>query len=160
MFERSMVALLRLAGLVVLVAQSACSTLPEPVVAPAPEIPTHWQNTVVEPATDLSRWWLRFDDMLMARLISDALDANPGISSARAALRQARALRDVSNAALYPALNASLSASQTRTADLRSELYGTGLDASWEIDVFGANRSTLRAADAPPACRRRKLRPG
>jgi NodT family efflux transporter outer membrane factor (OMF) lipoprotein len=135
-------------ALALLLALGACSTTAPDSTLPLPALPTHWQGTVVEHATDLATWWLRFDDALMAQLIRDALAANPGIASARASLRQARALRAVAQAALYPTLNASLSASQTRTDDLRSDLFGAGLDAAWEVDVFGGARNTVHAADA------------
>ena len=137
-----------LIALPVLLALGACGTSPTDKPQPFSDVPMHWQGTEVAQATDLAAWWLRFDDPLLARLVSDALAANPGIASARASVRQARALRDVSNAALYPALNASLSASQSRTDDVRNDLFGAGLDASWEVDVFGASRNAVRAADA------------
>jgi NodT family efflux transporter outer membrane factor (OMF) lipoprotein len=124
---------------------SSVATVPE---GPAIALPTHWQNTTVQTPTDLASWWLRFDDALLSRLIGDALAANPGILGARAALRQARALRDVAQSALYPGLNASLSASQNRTDARRTEAFNAGLDASWEVDVFGATRNTAIASDA------------
>ena len=130
-------------------ALGACTALPPSSRAdPALQLPTHWPGQGVAPASALADWWLRFDDALLARLVADALAANPSIASARAALQQARALRDVADAALYPTLNASLTASQNRSDDLRSEAYGAGLDGNWAIDAFGANRSAVRAAQA------------
>src|SRR5487761_2487086 len=55
-------------------------------------------------------WWSRFDDPLLTRLVADALQANTTVTGARAALRQARALREVAAAALYPTLVSSASA--------------------------------------------------
>jgi NodT family efflux transporter outer membrane factor (OMF) lipoprotein len=127
---------------------AGCSGLGPPTALPAIALPTHWQNHTAQTPTDLASWWLRFDDAQLTRLVGDALAANPGVAGARAALRQARALRDVAQAALYPGLNASFSASQNRSDDRHTEAFNAGLDASWEVDVFGATRSTLRAGDA------------
>jgi NodT family efflux transporter outer membrane factor (OMF) lipoprotein len=139
---------LRLSAVPVLLALVACSTNRSEQPQSSIAIPAHWQNTAIQPATDLASWWLRFDDVVMAQLISDSLAHNPSIASARASLRQARALRDVALAALYPSLNASLSGSHTRTDNVSNDVFGVGLDAAWEIDVFGGNQSAVRAADA------------
>lgn len=112
------------------------------------DVPTRWQDTELARASKLADWWLRFDDDLLSSLVSDALQANPSIASARAAVRQARALRDVSGAALYPTLDASLSAQHNRQGDSSGDSFQLGLDAGWEIDVFGAQRSGVNAADA------------
>jgi NodT family efflux transporter outer membrane factor (OMF) lipoprotein len=129
-------------------ALAACSSTRPEADLPFMDMPPHWQGSVVAQPTDLADWWLRFDDALLGRLVADALAANQSIASARAALQQARALRDVAQAALYPALNASLSASQNRSDDRRTESFNAGVDASWEVDVFGAGRSAVRAGDA------------
>ena len=67
----------------------------------------------------------------------------------QAALRQARALRDVAAAALVPTVGSSASA-QRSTAGGKStgNSFQAGLDASWELDIFGANRSALAASEA------------
>ena len=82
-------------------------------------------------ATPLAQWWLRFDDAQLSRLVSDALQANTSVRSAQAALRQARALRDVAAAALWPTLGSSASA-QRGKADRQSasNSLSAGLDAS------------------------------
>jgi NodT family efflux transporter outer membrane factor (OMF) lipoprotein len=126
-----------------------CSTTPSTTSAPPfIDVPTRWQNTPLERSSNLAEWWLRFDDPLLATLVQDAQRANPTIASARAAVRQARALRDVSAASLYPTLSTSLSAQRNRQGDSSGDSFALGLDAGWEIDVFGANRSGVNAADA------------
>jgi NodT family efflux transporter outer membrane factor (OMF) lipoprotein len=100
----------------------------------------------------LAQWWSRFDDPLLARLITQALQFNTSVTGAQAALRQARALRDVAAAGLVPTLSGSGSAQRstagsgaTRTS---ANTFQAGLDANWELDIFGANRSALNAAEA------------
>jgi len=120
------------------------------------DVPTSWSGSTVDPVvgpTSLVEWWSRFDDPLLAHLIDDALHANNSIGSARAALRQARALRDVAAAALFPALGISASAQRSRSAGSpagRSSVnnFQTGLDANWELDIFGVNRRALDASEA------------
>ncbi|WGL17764.1 efflux transporter outer membrane subunit [Microbulbifer bruguierae] len=87
-------------------------------------------------------WWQRFDDPLMVDLISDALAANPDLRSAQAALKSARAQSAIAGAALLPEVNGGSSAS--RNDD--SSRYGAGVDAAWQLDIFGGNRDSARAA--------------
>lgn len=95
-----------------------------------------------------SQWWLSFNDPLLAALVGQALASNTRIQSAQAALQQARALRDVSAATLLPGLAGSASAQRNRAGEQTNNGFKVGLDASWELDVFGANRSGLRAQDS------------
>jgi NodT family efflux transporter outer membrane factor (OMF) lipoprotein len=96
-------------------------------------------------------WWQRFNDPVLTGLVADALSANTSVLGAQAALRQARALRDVSAAGLQPTLSTSASAQRSRsggTGGTTSNLFQAGLDAGWEIDIFGAQRNALAASDA------------
>ena len=143
-----------------LVAVSACTTpnsrAPEPALV---DVPAAWSATdlaAASGAAKLAAWWTRFDDPMLARLVSDALRANTSVASAQAALRQARALRDMAAATLYPTLGSSASAQRSRDGTGASSIGGTstnslfqaGLDANWELDIFGVNRSVLNAGDA------------
>lgn len=69
--------------------------------------------------------------------------------SARAALNQARALRDVQQAGNGPSLTASGSAQRSQTGSASgSNRFQAGFDASWEPDIFGGNRASLDASEA------------
>ncbi len=96
----------------------------------------------------LAQWWLYFNDPLLGTLIVDALKSNTSIVSAQAALQQARAQRDISAASLLPSLGSSLTAQRSKSDSGSNNNFKAGLDASWEIDVFGANRSALTASEA------------
>ncbi len=97
----------------------------------------------------MAQWWSRFDDPLLSSLVVRALEANTGVKSAQAALRQARASRDLAAAGLLPAVGASASAGHGTTGRHDSSTsYRAGFDASWELDVFGGNRSALAAGEA------------
>ncbi|WP_295429668.1 efflux transporter outer membrane subunit [uncultured Thiodictyon sp.] len=97
----------------------------------------------------LAHWWSRFNDPLLSTLVTDALRANTDVQGAQAALRQARALRDVAAGALWPTLDGAASAQHSSAGGKSTgERFQVGLDASWELDIFGVNRSALAAAAA------------
>jgi multidrug efflux system outer membrane protein len=99
--------------------------------------------------TALSQWWLRFDDALLSDLIGQALLTNTSVAGAQASLRQARALADASGAARLPAVVASASAQhRAGGGEAAGNRIAAGLDASWELDIFGANRSAFAASNA------------
>ena len=145
----------RVAAIVAGLALAGCASLaPWPAAAPAIDVPAGWAADPAAgnaAATSLAQWWLRFDDPLLASLVGRALQANTSVAGAQAALRQARALRDVAAAGLLPAVGSSASAQRSTSGGLTSNSnnsFRAGLDASWEVDVFGANRSALDASDA------------
>lgn len=114
-------------------------------------VPLAWSGA--DPATNsgdgsLVEWWWRFDDPLLGKLVALSLQANTSVRSAQAALRQARALRDVAAAGLWPTLGSSATAQRSRSADQYGNSFHVGVDASWEVDLFGARRSALAAGDA------------
>jgi NodT family efflux transporter outer membrane factor (OMF) lipoprotein len=128
---------------------AGCGTsAPLAVTPPFIDLPARWQDTELARASTLVAWWRRFDDAQLSTLVEDALDANPSIQSARAAVRQARALRDVADGGLYPGLSTSLSASRNTVDSKATDGFSVGLDASWEVDVFGTLRGAVNAADA------------
>ena len=120
-------------------------------------LPADWKNAagfpVASPQRDLSRWWGRFNDPALNRVIAAAIQDSPDVKTATARVREARANRDAQNASLFPVLDSSASANSRRnrndvTGTARSSAYSAGLDASWELDLFGRNRSGVQAAAA------------
>lgn len=132
---------------------TACTSVPAPVATRMPpELPTQWsagEARAGTSTTELVAWWRRFDDPALAALIATALDANPSVTGAQAALRQARALAEVQRAGLGPVLSASGSAQHSRSdGGDASNAFKAGVSASWEVDVFGGNRAAADASDA------------
>ncbi|WP_269524337.1 efflux transporter outer membrane subunit [Coraliomargarita parva] len=121
-------------------------------------LPTNWQNAASSNASpdtaSLSEWWTRFDDPVLDALIETALEHNTDIRSALSAIRQARAERGLTQSELWPSLGASVGASGSETRNREtdrhtsSENYSAGLDASWEVDLFGQQRKYLEASEA------------
>ncbi|MEY4100465.1 MAG: hypothetical protein RL300_1636 [Pseudomonadota bacterium] len=103
----------------------------------------------VEQQLSQARWWNDFHDPLLADLIAQAMRANPSILSSQAALLQARALRDVKLAATRPNLTVSGSVQRNAADGAEASVnFRGGLDASWELDVFGAKNSALANSEA------------
>ncbi|WP_353091429.1 efflux transporter outer membrane subunit [Methylibium sp.] len=137
---------------------AGCTTAPPdttPGSASAP-VPLQWHAPLPQDAAhggdlaDLSHWWAQFDDPLMLRLIESGQQASATLAQASARIADARAARTASGAALVPALDASVSASrvvQSPGAPMATT-SSVGLQASWELDLFGAQRAGARAAQA------------
>jgi multidrug efflux system outer membrane protein len=145
-----------IAAMAWLLTAAGCASV-APIAAPpqAVEVPAQWAAGVDATAATpgpLAQWWQRFGDAQLSRLVERALQANTSVNSAQAALRQARALRDVTAAGLLPTLDGSASAQRigTGSGSTKSTVntFLAGLDASWELDVFGGQRSALQADEA------------
>jgi NodT family efflux transporter outer membrane factor (OMF) lipoprotein len=117
----------------------------------------------VQHQADLTIWWAAFNDPLLTRFVSLALEQNLDIAQAAARVAQSRAALRYADAALLPAGNVSASAARgyqsvetplgqvlnaTPGFDRSGSAYEANLGASWEIDVFGGLRRGREAAYA------------
>jgi outer membrane protein, multidrug efflux system len=134
-------------------ALAGCSTLkaPQTVAAAGVAVPASWSAPTPSSAThiadSLAAWWSRFGDATLTTLVEQALAANTDVASAQAALRQSRALADVSSARLGPTVGADGSAQRSRSQGTSTgNSFRAGFDASWEPDIFGGNRAASSAA--------------
>lgn len=102
-------------------------------------------------------WWTTFDDELLTSLIVRTVQSNLTLQQAEARVREARALRRIASADLWPQVEASGSYTRARSskngvgtgkAGNGYNLFLAGFDANWELDVFGGNRRAVEAADA------------
>jgi NodT family efflux transporter outer membrane factor (OMF) lipoprotein len=96
----------------------------------------------------LAHWWTALDDPALTSLIEQATEANLDLRMAEAQLRQAKAQRGIAEAEALPSVRASADAQRSGSADTTSEGYATGLDASWEVDLFGRIERSIEAAEA------------
>lgn len=119
---------------------AGCATAPPPTPEAAPA-PTAWHRSV--PAAS---GWQGFGDPLLTALVDEALAANTDLLTARAALAQARAQRDLTAAGAAPQVGTSASVGRNRSGGRSSNSLQAGLDASWEADAFGSLRNDVRAA--------------
>lgn len=135
---------MNLSGAVLLLALAGCATAPPESRPPAPaaETPAAWSASL--PA---ATGWRGFGDPLLEALVAESLAANTDLQVAQAALAQARAQRDVVAAAQSPQVGSSASAGRSRNAGFTTNSVKLGLDASWEVDLFGARRNATAAAE-------------
>lgn len=116
-------------------------------------------KTTTDPVK-LVAWWEAFNDPTLSSLVERAVRANLDVRQAEARVRQARAARGVAGAPLWPQVDASALYQKSQgssevggggaiaTAGGVRELFQVGLDASWELDIFGGTRRGLEAATA------------
>ena len=140
-----------LLALVAAAALSACASGPPPTANPV-ELPAQWQAPLPHSGelTVMSQWWQQFNDPLLIQLISAAQAVSPSVASAASRIEQSRATRVAAGAALLPSLDANATAVRGRQ-DFISGLGTTasaGVQASWELDLFGGRRAARDAAQA------------
>lgn len=111
--------------------------------APSPEI--------------LANWWNTLGDETMTQLIMSSLENNRDLISARAKFAEARAALGISKAAILPWLDNVNTLTRSKTGENASatgkqlgpiDTYRLGIDASWEIDIFGGRSQKIKASAA------------
>jgi outer membrane protein, multidrug efflux system len=129
---------------------AGCAAAPDrPVPAPVVTAPAAWQAPPPAAAAG-DAVWSRFDDPLLLSLVDAAQAASADVSAAANRIAQARAARVAAAAALGPQAGATASAVHGRT-DPTSPIgtrLSAGVEASWELDLFGGNRAGRDAAQA------------
>lgn len=135
------------APLALLLTACAVQRPPAQVAAPAPAawqapLPHHGQ------VAGIARWWERQGDPLLPELIRSAEDLSPTVAQAAARIAQARATQAAARAALLPSLDAQGNASRgfNQTVGGLATTAQGGVQASWEIDLFGGNAAAGDAA--------------
>jgi NodT family efflux transporter outer membrane factor (OMF) lipoprotein len=127
-------------------------------------VPSAWQEArekgVDTRPAELTRWWAEFNDPRLNSLVERAVQSNLDLRLAEARIREARASRAVTASEAWPTMDISGSYSRSRgsenvpfsespgRAGREEDLFTTGFDASWEIDVFGRVRRSVEAAEA------------
>jgi NodT family efflux transporter outer membrane factor (OMF) lipoprotein len=131
----------------------ACST--PPPASPAHDLqPVQWMAPLPHEgsAAELAAWWAQFDDPLLSQLIDIAEHANPTLALATGRIAEARASVGLARSQLWPAVDAKLglarSNSEVPPVTGTQTTSSASLDAAWEIDLFGAARYNLAAAQA------------
>ncbi|RLL74223.1 efflux transporter outer membrane subunit [Ochrobactrum soli] len=143
-----------LATLCLVATVSGCVVGPD-YQSPLINMPSNWgnkkQQKPAKPA-ELAEWWKRLNDPLLNAFVEEAVAGNLDVATAKARVREARATYRQSVGTLLPSLDGSASATRSRTGSSvsgtasTSSQFQSGLDASWEIDLFGANRRSVEAA--------------
>lgn len=148
-------------------AMHGCKVGPE-YDAPEAEVPDGWAETSISDERSIATsdpvviadWWTTLNDATLSELIRQAVAGNYDVQIATARLREARAQRGIAAAAGLPQVDANAGHERFRDSENTQQgrftssssdgqdLYSVGLDASWEIDVFGGIQRGVEAADA------------
>jgi outer membrane protein, multidrug efflux system len=138
---------------------SACALGPDHVRPADPEIEGFSQTAAIyRSAAPEAEFWRGFGDARLAALVEGALAANHDLRAGLARLQQARALARLSRRDLLPTVTAGAAHSATRaSADQApglpreardAELFGSSIDMTWELDLFGRVRRASEATRA------------
>ncbi len=173
-----MKALNLLLGLALTALLMGCTVGPN-YTPPETHPPPHWHASMEKGLTPdkpspqtLARWWTTLGDPTLTQLEEKAVRGNLDVKKALYRVREARALRGMEKARLFPYLDSGASAQEYRTSAYSTEkkypgakrrgeegkLYQVGLDSSWELDIFGGIRRSVEAAQAQLEATQEELR--
>ncbi|MCB2192132.1 MAG: efflux transporter outer membrane subunit [Deltaproteobacteria bacterium] len=126
---------------------------------PKTQVPGAWKEAddpaLVKRQTELTTWWTVFNDPQLTELIKRADTGNLDLKAAVSRIKEARAQLGVVLGYELPAVDAPASALKQQYS--QNDLTGTGLngtnislgvEASWEIDLFGRISRQVEAAKA------------
>ena len=154
---------------------AACAVGPNYHPAPTPPVAAGRftaSDTIAVSATPLpDKWWQLYDDPALDALVAEALTANTDLRVATANLRRARAILGETRAQRLPSTAISASASYLKSngssgstgsggsvgggtgtgGGYQGEYYSTGLDVSYELDLYGRVRRDIAASRADVA---------
>jgi efflux transporter, outer membrane factor (OMF) lipoprotein, NodT family len=143
-----------IAGLLLALLLAGCQSVD---VAPAKSslhIPSQWRAEAgpASPAEQL--WWRNFHDNHLNRYVDEALKNNSDVLIARERINEYQARVYAADGSLFPSLDAGVTGARARSQSaatglpIYSTLYKGSLTASYDVDLWGVNRSTARAAEA------------
>lgn len=142
------------------VALAGCRSADVPPAAPSLQIPAAWRAEI-GPASPLEAvWWRNFHDGQLNQYVEQALRYNSDVLIARERVNEYQARAYAADGSLFPSLDASLTGSRARAQSaatglpVHSTVYKGGLTASYDVDIWGANRSAADAADATLAAQK------
>jgi multidrug efflux system outer membrane protein len=149
-----------LVAAIMLLTLSGCAAVGPDYVPVEPKAEDAWHTDLqggltgrpLNPET-LAHWWTTLDDSELSNLEERAVKGNLDLKDAQARIREARALRGINKANLFPTVNAGGSITEHRLSENsntgeRGSLYAAGFDAGWELDIFGGVRRSVEAAQA------------
>lgn len=155
----SQVALLIAAPMVL----AGCMLVGRSYTSPEAITPDTWHQSLTADlgsgSSSLEKWWTRFNDPTLNRLIGTARDSNRELAIAYERINEARSARGIARSQLFPQVDFNGSVSRNRSSQntgnpaggVTNDFWSTGLDAGWEIDFFGGVRRSIESADASVA---------
>ena len=118
----------------------------------ASNTPISWQATLPHDGniSNLANWWQQFNDPLLTQLIESAQNVSSDIASAKARIVEAQTAVIVDSAESQPNLTLDGSATRSQQGLLfpPSTNIGVGLNAKWELDVWGKAAAARSSEEA------------
>ncbi|MCW3849602.1 efflux transporter outer membrane subunit [Sphingomonas sp. LB-2] len=145
------------ASLLAALLASACTVGPD---YQRPATPAATAGPFVDPGTTRvssgpaeGQWWHLFNDPALDRLVAEALTHNTDVRVAAANLQRARATLAQARGQRLPTTDVTASATRQRVGSEQTgaptstyDFFTAGLDASYEIDLFGRVSRSIEAA--------------
>ncbi|WP_036246898.1 efflux transporter outer membrane subunit [Methylobacter sp. BBA5.1] len=137
---------------------SACAVGPdyEMPATDAPQAFTHAVHPEFSGQGVEVNWWTLFDDRQLTALVDQTIQHNRDLETARANLREARALYLEAGLNLAPIVSSHANYTEQKRsrgalnnlsyAPRQLKLYNIGFDAFWEVDFFGRVRRNVEAS--------------
>lgn len=156
----------RLVLLAALTVSAGCSVGPDYERPATPPAPATWREVDAGQAAVAPDWWHSFGSDELDRMITKAASDNYDIKAAMARIRQAEAQVEVSASPLFPTISGSGSGTRTKSATSStgnkngqtgfassginpiSNNFSTKLQATYQLDFWGANRDALASSKA------------
>jgi len=138
---------------------SSCMTVGPDYLPPEIQTPVSWQKEISYAPYDplnhgtLASWWTTFNDPVLTSLMERAVSENLSLKEALSRVRQARIQRGITRADEFPSVDGTGSMGRSYREDMAGDFTGNnsfrlGLDASWELDIFGGVKRSLEVSDA------------
>ncbi len=144
---------------------SGCLVGPD-YVKPEPEAPDAWHmeltRGLASGEADFQTWWTVFEDPVLTGVVERALRGNLDLRAAVARVSEFRATVGVAKGSRVPQVDGVGAAQHQRTSDNvtqdpttgesvalgTNDFFTLGMDATWELDVWGRVRRTVEFAGA------------
>ena len=118
----------------------------------APNVSGAWKAAQPGDQASRGKWWETFNDSELNRLEERLNTSNQNIAAAAAAVQSARAIVRQARAQYFPVVTAAPSITNSRLSTVFGQTigktfttYSMPFDVSWEPDLWGRVRSTVRA---------------
>lgn len=143
-----------IAGLLIMTILAGCQSVDVEPAKSSLHIPAQWRATSGPASPTEQLWWRNFHDSNLNRYVDQALKNNSDVLIARERINEYQARVYAADGSLFPSLDAGVTGTRARSQSAATGLpvYGTlykgSLTASYDVDIWGVNRSTSRAAEA------------
>lgn len=157
-------ALLRSFALISTLSLGGCTLGPD-FHRPVSALPDHWPDASVQSPTLAEQsirdnWWSDFSDPTLDHLMDKVIARNPDLKMAVERLAQSRSVFDTIAADRAPSIEGGADYSRARSSQKGLEdisglggkknynIWNTGVNSAWELDMWGRVRRAVEAADA------------